>query len=45
MIYQFKTSYGNGFELNKDTSDYKLNKVVNRVINKYNELVDKKTEN
>lgn len=32
--------YGNGFELNKDTSDYKLNKVVNRIIEDYNDQVD-----
>ena len=32
--------YGNGFNLNKDTSDYKLNKVVNRIIEDYNYQVD-----
>ena len=32
--------YGYGFELNKDTSDYKLNKVVNRIIEDYNYQVD-----
>lgn len=34
-----------GVELNKDTSDEELDILINRVINKYNELVDKKTEN
>ena len=32
--------YGNGFELNKDISDYKLNKVVNRIIEDYNYQVE-----
>lgn len=32
--------YGNGFELNKDISDYKLNKVVNRIIEDYNDEAD-----
>ena len=32
--------YGNGFELNKDTSDYKLNKVVSRIIKEYNHQVE-----
>lgn len=32
--------YGNGFNLNKYTSDYKLNKVVNRIIEDYNDQVD-----
>lgn len=36
--------YGNGFELNKDTSDYKLNKVVNRIIEDYNYQVDREIE-
>ena len=36
--------YGNGFDLNKHTSDYHLKKVVNRIINEYNDLVDKETE-
>lgn len=36
--------YGNGFELNKDTSDYKLNKVVNRIIEDYNDQVDSEIE-
>ena len=36
--------YGNGFNLNKYTSDYKLNKVVNRIINMHNDLVDKEIE-
>ena len=36
--------YGNGFELNKDISDYKLNKVVNRIIDEYNDLLDKEAE-
>lgn len=44
MIYQFKTMFGNGFNLNKYTSDYKLNKVVNRIIEEYNDLVDKEAE-
>ena len=36
--------YGNGFNLNKHTSDYKLNKVANRIINMHNDLLDKETE-
>lgn len=36
--------FGNGFNLNKYTSDYKLNKVVNRIIEEYNDLVDKEAE-
>ena len=36
--------FGNGFELNKDTSDYKLNKVVNRIIEDYNDQVDREIE-
>ncbi len=36
--------YGNGFNLNKYTSDYKLNKVANRIINMHNDLLDKETE-
>ena len=32
--------YGNGFNLNKDTSDYQLNKVVNRIIEDYNDQID-----
>ena len=32
--------FGNGFNLNKYTSDYKLNKVVNRIIEDYNYQVD-----
>lgn len=36
--------YGNGFNLNKDTSDYKLNKVVNRIIEDYNDQVDREIE-
>ena len=32
--------YGNGFELNKDISDYKLNKVVNRIIDEYNDQIE-----
>ena len=32
--------YGNGFNLNKDISDYKLNKVVNRIIEDYNDQID-----
>ena len=32
--------YGNGFNLNKFTSDYKLNKVVNRIIEDYNYQVE-----
>ena len=36
--------YGNGFNLNKDTSDYKLNKVVNRIIEDYNGQVDREIE-
>ena len=36
--------FGNGFNLNKHTSDYKLNKVANRIINMHNDLVDKESE-
>lgn len=36
--------FGNGFNLNKYTSDYKLNKVANRIINMHNDLLDKETE-
>ena len=36
--------YGNGFNLNKYTSDYKLNKVANRIINMHNDLIDKESE-
>ena len=36
--------FGNGFNLNKDTSDYKLNKVANRIINMHNDLLDKEAE-
>lgn len=36
--------YGNGFELNKDTTDYQLNKVVNRIIEDYNDQVDREIE-
>lgn len=36
--------FGNGFNLNKHTTDYQLNKVVKRIINKYNELFDKEIE-
>ena len=32
--------YGNGFNLNKYTTDYQLNKVANRIIDEYNETVD-----
>ena len=32
--------FGNGFNLNKYTSDYKLNKVVNRIIEDYNDQVE-----
>ena len=34
-----------GIDFNKDTTDEELDKLVNRIINKYNELVDKKSEN
>ena len=34
-----------GVDLNKNTTDEELDILINRVINKYNELVDKKTEN
>ena len=36
--------YGNAFDLNQHTSDYHLKKVVNRIINEYNDLVDKEAE-
>ena len=36
--------FGNGFNLNKHTSDYKLNKVANRIINMHNDLIDKESE-
>ena len=32
--------YGNGFELSKYTTDYQLNKVVNRIIEDYNDQID-----
>lgn len=32
--------YNNGFEINKDTSDYKLNKVANRIIKEYNDQIE-----
>ena len=35
--------YGNGFNLNKDTSDYQLNKVVNRIIKEYNDEIEWKS--
>lgn len=31
--------YGNGFNLNKHTTDYQLKKVVDRIIDEYNNLV------
>ena len=36
--------FGNGFNLNKYTSDYKLNKVANRIIKMHNDLLDKESE-
>ena len=36
--------FGNGFNLNKHTTDYQLNKVANRIINKHNDLLDKESE-
>lgn len=36
--------FGNGFNLNKDTSDYQLKKVANRIINMHNDLIDKESE-
>ena len=36
--------YGNGFELSKYTSDYQLKKVVNRIIEDYNDQVDREIE-
>ncbi len=35
--------YGNGFELSKYTSDYQLNKVVNRIIKEYNDEIEWKS--
>lgn len=32
--------YNNGFEINKDTSDYKLNKVADRIIKEYNDQIE-----
>lgn len=32
--------YGNGFNLNKHTTDYQLKKVVNRIIEDYNDQVE-----
>ena len=36
--------FGNGFNLNKHTTDYQLNKVANRIINMHNDLLDKESE-
>lgn len=36
--------FGNGFNLNKHTTDEELDKIANRIINEYNDLVDKETE-
>lgn len=36
--------FGNGFDLNKYTTDEELDKIANRIINEYNDLVDKETE-
>lgn len=36
--------FGNGFNLNKHTTDEELDKIANRIINEYNLLVDKETE-
>lgn len=36
--------FGNGFNLNKYTTDEELDKIANRIINEYNDLVDKETE-
>jgi hypothetical protein len=37
--------YGNGFNINKYTSDYKLRKVADRIINEYNSELDWEEEN
>ena len=36
--------FGNGFDLNKYTTDYQLKKVANRIINIHNDLLDKEAE-
>ena len=36
--------FGNGFNLNKYTTDEELDKIANRIINEYNDLVDREEE-
>lgn len=36
--------FGNGFNLNKYTTEEELDKIANRIINEYNDLVDREEE-